>query len=59
MIVEKAAVQLAGDHTDTWCAYTAPGHAAMLRIDNHRHTVRLQIIPNALRHLCGKPFLDL
>ncbi len=31
----------------------------MLRLDHHGHALRVEVIPDALRHFGGQPFLDL
>src|SRR3546814_20153988 len=59
LIIKEAAQEPARHHADARRAHAAPGHAAMLRVDDDRDTVRMEIVPDAARDLGGQPRLHL
>src|SRR3546814_20385613 len=58
-VVEEAAQEPARHHADTRRTHAAPGHAAMLRVDDHRDAMRVEIVPDAARDFCGEALLHL
>ena len=59
MIFKEATKQARRRHANPVGANAAPGHTTVLRFDHDGNALRMQIIPNALRHLRGQPFLHL